>query len=257
MRHVVSIAIESLLILLTLNLSLLNASAILEVSASAGHVLVWSANFETGDNSQFNGDLESTCANGVVGVSSTIVHSGRYAGYYYGQGNSSSASCREFKNLNLYVPPYSNYQPLNDFYFEMWVYVIPNPDGKLAGWISFATFDTPHIGFPFTIDGETNNQICLYVSLEGGKLTCQNLNTQTLIQFPFHQWFNVAVLANIIPNTTTSNVTVYYDGLAIIQNEGNLLNGPFAYGHFGLYMSTLNPSVTILNDDMELWKISS
>ncbi len=118
---------------------------------------VWSANFETEDNSQFNGRVVNTCVNGIVGVSTTIVHSGTYSGYYYGQSSSSLLACKETPTLGL-SGSYSVYQPIVNFHFMVWVYV---QTAALHGWISLATFNTNTQGGPFTIDVNRDGYIDL------------------------------------------------------------------------------------------------
>jgi len=213
--------------------------------------LVWSANFEHGDNSQFNGAIANTCHNGIIGVSSIIVHKGTYSGYYYGKGNSKSASdsCREYPSLNLDSKPYLGYQPISNFYFKMWIYI---PKVSLKSWISFATFGTGDLT-PFTIDCNPSRQIQLFVSVSNTLVT-QNL-VPTPRSIPFDNWFSISLYAYGL-GTSNGQITIYQNGTPIIQFHGTLLNGPLTVAHFGLYMSNDQPSFAIYNDDLSLWKLS-
>ncbi len=213
--------------------------------------MVLDVNFETGNNSQLNGQLQNTCTSGAVAVSSTNVHSGGYAGYYSGQGNatSTSKSCREYNMLNLNMKPYAAVGPMTNFYFKMWVYI---PKVTIPSWISFATFGSGD-GLPFTVDGNNHNQIQLFVSIVGNKVFTQNLVSPAVV-FPFDRWFSISLVARNVGGQT-SQITIYQDDVPIINYQGLLLANPMAYAHFGLYMSNKQPSLTLYNDDVQFYNI--
>ncbi len=212
---------------------------------------VWSANFETGNNSQFNGLFNNTCLGGIIGVSTTIVHSGHYSGFYSGQSNATSGkpSCAEYPIVDLNVKPYSKFQPITSFHFKMWVYI---PRITQKSWFSFATFGTGDFK-PFTIDCNVHGQIQLFVS-DVGRIIHQNSGSSAR-RVPFNRWFSISLYAYNL-GTRNANVTIYQDGTQIIQYQGSLLNGPLTFAHFGLYMSNDQPSLVIYNDDLVLWKIT-
>ncbi len=203
--------------------------------------LVWSANFETGSNSQFNGAFISTCLNGIIGVSKSREHAGNYSGYYYGEGNVSSTvkSCREYREVNFNVKPYLSYLPITNFRFLMWVYV---PNVTLNGWFSLATFGDGDDA-PFTIDVTNRGQIQLFVSIAGNNIITQNL-VPSALSVPFDRWFSLSILALNL-GTSYAEITIYQNGTPIIYYQGNLLSGGLSHAHFGLYMSNKQPSVTL------------
>jgi len=213
----------------------------------AGETIVWSANFETGNNSQFNGPQASTCNSGIVGVSTTIIHSGHYAGYYYGKG-AGSGVCREYPSEFI-----SNSQPLTDFYWNMWVYV---PSVKLTDWVSFATFapgnrSTSLLSLvPFTIDSSTGRELHLYVDVLplGQRIILQNL-VRKAVQWPLNAWFQISVTAHGL-GTPNADIIVNQNGIPIIHYHGKLLNGPLTIVHFGLYMGGGQSAFSVLNDDI-------
>jgi hypothetical protein len=215
---------------------------------------VWSNDFTAG-NSKFNAGATNTCQGGVIGVSSTIMLGGLPSGYYYGNSNpKAGTSCREYPSLNLNIKPYGSFQPLLNFHFEIWVYIHINAPA-LKGWLSFATFiDGP--GNTFTIDGETNNRLGLWIGLANGIVVMQNVGTSSIKYFPFNQWFEISVDANIIPNTSASSIVVSQNGTPLIRYTGRLLNDGFRYAHFGLYMSNAQPSAAVYNAQILIQKTS-
>jgi hypothetical protein len=236
---------------------------------------VWSANFETGNNAQFNGQVYNTCIDGNVSVSTTIVHTGSYSGYYYGIGNGTSGtgtghgSCREYPQLNLAVSPYSAYQPITDFVFDGWFYVPTPANGTIAGcsvlyssycsWISFATLASG-TDWPFTIDGLNVNgsrRIALWIGNDNMTGFIQNINTSSPQYWNFDSWMELTAVAHIAIGTSNSDVTIYENGIPIIYYAGDVLSGPLEYAHFGLYMSQSNTQpIIILNDDLSIEEIT-
>jgi hypothetical protein len=206
--------------------------------------IVWSANFETGDNSQFNAGQSSTCLNGVIGVSSSIVHSGNYAGYYSGQMPVGQVSCREH--------PLEALPNLTDFHWEMWVYV---PTQNQTDWLSFATFNTVPKGPPFTLDASTIKSTP--EGLIDIDITRTNPSTYVWsnVTFPYNAWFKLSLDAHAV-DTTQGNLTVYLNDAPIIHYQGQLLSGPFNHCHFGAYFGGNQSSWTVYNDDIVVEALS-
>ncbi len=210
---------------------------------------IWSANFETGDNSQFNLARADSCTNGTIGVTSSIVHTGKYAGYYSGKSNYPFGSCREYPSLSLFLIPYKLLQPITSFRLSIWVYL---PYVALNGWVSFITLGSNDTQ-PITLDADRHQQLTLFVSSSNGnQIITQNVGPR--VKFPFNEWFNINV--EVLRTGAQDEVIVYQDAKPIISFTGTALRGPLAYAHFGLYMSKEQASFAILNDDITLEKIS-
>lgn len=223
--------------------------------SSETRINVWSANFETGDNSQFNGGAVKTCVDGTISVSN-LSHAGIYSGAYSGRNPLVAVddSCREYKNENLAVAPYQSFQPIHDFYFEMYVYV---PTTTLTDWISFATLGSGDMK-PLTINAYPNGEIFLTVSGHPGRAgsidITQNLG-QPVVKIPFGQWFSLSMTAHNV-DSNTADLSVSENGVPIIHYVSTGLSAPLAYTHFGLFIGQAQKqSVRVLNDDILIQKI--
>ena len=232
-------------------------------SITSGQVF-WSADFETGDNSQFNAPncmpgecgvfaATNTCQNGVIGVSSLnpltnggIVHSGNYAGYYSGgpPQDSTARNCREY-------PVVTFNQFLTDFYWDMWVYV---PTFTQTGWVSFATFGNwanPNTQSfePFTLDALANGDFQLDNIYNG-----QYFPTSTPV--PLNQWFELSLIAHGV-GSSTATLQFYLNGQPLVSESGNVQPGPYNSGHFGLYKEASQGNYAVYNDDTVIEALSS
>jgi hypothetical protein len=218
------------------------------VQAEGQNTVVWSADFETGDNSQFNGRLYDTCSKGVVGVSTTTVHNGRYAGYFAG-ASSSPPNCREYVTVNFITSEGMDLY-LSDFYWESWFYVPTMTLAHCASgcWVSFATFSTKvDFNYPFVIDSESNRQVYVWV-VQGGYAITQNL-VSAPIKWPFDTWFKLSILARGV-GTSQAEFTMYQDDVPIVHSTSNLMPGGLSSIHEGLYMGSSQPSWAVYNDDI-------
>ncbi|MBI4929200.1 MAG: T9SS type A sorting domain-containing protein [Bacteroidetes bacterium] len=222
-----------------------------------GAVLIWSADFETGDQSQFH-NLENTdlCDNGVIGVSSTIVHSGNYAGKYSGDMPSGAIKCREYWNVNFKTGHPANtgtWLSMTDFYWEAWFYIptVSWPTGPTA-WFSPVTIGTitNNWATPLTLGSGSNRLINLF---SHQTQTQFNQNNPT-VPFPFDQWFKLSMIAHNF-GPSNADVTLYQDNVAIIHATGNLSAGGNDSDHFGLYIGSGIPNFTVYNDDISVYSI--
>ena len=210
------------------------------IAQTSSQVTVWAADFETGDNSQFNGVVRDTCQNGVIGVTPTIVHSGQYAGYYYGGPSQvAGSSCREYVTAVASVP-------LTSYYWSGWFYV---PTYTPVGWVSFATLGTDTTGHAITLDGSVHQTISVYLANLGG-----TYNTGQA--FPLNQWFQLSVLAHSV-DSPNGDVTVYLNGAPIFYQAGTIQGGAMQYMHFGVYKGDTQPTWTVIEDDLILETTSS
>lgn len=196
--------------------------------------LVWSANFESGTEKDFN-DTDVNACGGMNAVSTLRVHSGTYAGYYNYTGGSTNDNCRAYPTEVLSSNP-------SQFLLELWVYV---PKVQLRDWVSFATLHLSDDTF-ITIDSNARQQIHLYMT--GGEITEQ----AKPITWSFDTWFKIGIRGDLHPGTTDSKITVYQDDVPIINFTGFAGNGLLWRMHFGLYISSKQGTFAVYNDDITL-----
>jgi rhamnogalacturonyl hydrolase YesR len=212
--------------------------------------IIMDENFETGNHTYGTTYNYELCQNGVDGYSSlnpptngAIVHSGNYAGYYYGGPpvDPSGRSCREYPQFGPSFPP------LTDFYWEMWVYV-PNSYPN-TGWVSFATFDGGD-WVPFGLDATANGYF-------DSDIVGSGLVTMSSTQFPLNQWFKLSLIAHGVGSNDASLV-YYFNDVEMIQVTGvKVADGPLVQGHFGLYKQSTVGDYALYNDDILIETLSS
>jgi len=228
----------SLFLLLTLAIVTFSAA---NMSVSfATRTTVWSADFETGTNSQFNGYLQNTCTSGIINATEHMAHNGKYAGYYY--GGPVAPSCKETPT-ELF--DHTTVPQMTSFHWEMWVMVVAP---SLQDWISLATFSSG-VGSTFTLDGhisKSGQYLALWLNNQAFQGTAQT----SPVVFPLNKWFKLSLDA-YNTNTPSSQITIYQDNSQIIQYDGELFNATqyMNFIHFGLYMGQRQPAMAVLNDN--------
>jgi hypothetical protein len=245
------------------------SSIVTTTTANSSRTLVWSAGYESGDQSEWNWYPEQNPqGNAVLSVSSQIVHSGEYSGYYYYAGNPNG-------QVSIRAYPCEMIDPTNrpvKFYIQLWVYVPSVVNGakvSIASWISFASlwFNLPPVNpyngpdvNPITIDSFSNRQLALWL---GPLKTSSGPNDQyyryqtSPITWPFDKWFSIGIYGELHPGAASSKIIVYQDGNPIIQWTGDL--GSYSTGlgqmHFGLYADPTQGTIAIYNDYVEAYSI--
>ena len=209
---------------------------------------IWSADFESGDQSQFSGGPQETGGAKVV-TSSSVQYEGTYSGYYYYAGPPGG------EKRNAYPAHYLSGERPSKFLVELWVYVPSNVDGQhvtLTDWVSFATLwvneGSWRTGECLTVDSNSKRQLNLWMGMFPAEPRV--LYQRNPVQWPFDRWFKIGIQGDLRPGTANSRITVLQDNVAIIDYVGNL--GEIYDGldemHFGLYMSADQGAFAVYND---------
>ena len=226
--------------------------------AAQASTVIWSANFGTGDHSQFNECWVET-PGATVNIATNIVHSGRYSeyDYYNGQGGTGSAHrayCGEGFSLS---GQYSNIE--ND----IWIYVPSTVNGTAQdyqGWFTFVNlfFQNPtgSINGPLLVMGGNYATGCnqRQLSLGGGPFTTNNVMvTSNVVDWPVNEWFE---LRTIVTQTSSISVITLYEVSArgaqqLVTNMTSASTGLYLYqAHWGLYDGPPSGVSAIYNDDI-------
>lgn len=220
--------------------------------------LLWSADFESGNqNSYFNAPNRQNIVpgNNPGEVTTNIVHSGKYAGYYYITSNPSGGWVRDYWAMD-----WTGNQPVtHDFIVEAWIYL---PKQNITSCVSFIT-----IGFngyhSITIDLDRNSLPNRYLKIYASTILFANQDGYQSIapkvQLPFDKWVKLDVEVHYRPSAQLSNIILYQDDVKIVDfktyalgaQPSNLLNL-----HFGLYCGAEQQTLTVYNDDLALYDIS-
>lgn len=237
--------------------------------------VLWSCDFESGSMQSTGTDCfnvpnpstQDVCPNsnnpGVV--ESSIVHSGKYAGYYASDGTVLSAVCRSYWNVQFGAlgTPVLPAVTTDDFYIEAWVYV---PSVNLTSWVSFMTVSFGSSGTP-TINVDSDVAISsgrsLYVADHGftnaaGSVYFRQSNP---IPWPFDAWFKIGLELHLRSSDEPSTYTLYQNNVPVLSVTTNF-DPSYAFlpnldhMHFGLYMDAANSHFSVYNDDLLLMDLS-
>jgi len=270
-----------LLLSLTSIAQLVTLGGHIAASAQGGGTVVWSANYETGDQSQFisagswgtvTGKLVNECG-GTLGVSSIspptnggIVHSGNYAGYYSGNIPKFLAGGGVLPLGNrCHVTPdtWSIGGPgktHSDFYEEVWFYV---PTQLLVAetrtysnnpYVSFFGFgdrseQTFGINSATASSGTLASHDLVAYSVNLRRTFTQNVGS-TPVQWPFDAWFKLGILVHNL-GTAQASFIVYFDDSPIMDYSNVAVTaGPMYSTHAGAYWSIDQGTWAIYNDDL-------
>jgi hypothetical protein len=216
--------------------------------------LVWSAGFETGNAKQFNDtSILAQPSSVTLSVSKQVAETGQYSAYYTYVGSTHTGiSLRGYQTEVLS-------QRLPIFYVEFWVYVPSNVNGKQVhitpDWISFASLwvnqdgsDTG--GTPICVNSDSGQQIHVNVHPINKILFSTNP-----IKWPFDRWFSIGIYGELHPGTANSKLIIYQNGQQIISFVGDLGLSSDGLGqmHFGLYASDTQGTLSIYNDNIQVY----
>lgn len=245
-------------------ISLLIPTMMPALPSARGTSTIWSANFETGSHSQFN-QCWVQSVGATVGVSTSIVHSGKYAeiANYNGQDNSGAphrAYCGQGFSLSN---QYSNVE--ND----IWIYVPAIVNGKAQNYQSWFTFvnlffkdPTGLVNGPLLVMGcGASNCNQRQLILRSGPFTSNNfVVSQNTVNWPLNQWFE---LRTIIRQTSIMSVITLYEVSAVgvqqlVVNMTSATTGLYLYqAHWGLYDGPPSGVSAIYNDDITLMELGA
>ena len=199
-------------------------------------------------------------------VESSIVHSGKYAGYYYSNGTEPGALCRSYWNVQ-FGPEGKPVLPAvrtNDFYVDEWVYV---PSVNLTSWVSFMTISFDPSGIPtINVDSDValSSGRSIYIADHGftnagGSVYFRQPNPVT---WPFDTWFKIGLELHLRPSGEPSRYTLYQNDIPVVSVTTNFDSSYAAlqnldHMHFGLYMDGANNYFSIYNDDLVLEDLSA
>jgi hypothetical protein len=227
--------------------------------------VIWSASFEAGDQSEFNGGVEQVGGANAT-VSSSIRYNGDYSGYYYYVG-----PWRGADHHDSYPLEYISGVKVPNFLVQLWVYVPSRVSGQsvtITDWVSFATIwvneGAWRYALPITVDGAraggwAGPELLLIPHMLGENQS--GIIQTNPLQWPFDKWFKIGIEVDLRPGTANSNITVYQDDLAVISWTGDLgnkgLSGPVTFDglsgmHFGLYTGWGQGTFAVYNDAITL-----
>jgi hypothetical protein len=257
LRQAVSIVI---ILAIALAMPVAQAHATLQVKRRMQGTLLWSCDFESGSHNPapytsycFSTPNDQAIApgNNPGEVVTSLVHSGKYAGYYYITSNPTAGWVRDYWNM------YWNTQPTtHDLLAVAWVYV---PTQTMTGPVSFIT-----IGFdgytPITVDIDRQTLPHMYLKLWNSIFTdadAYQLNPK--VEFPFDKWVKLALEIHYRPAAEASNLILYQDDVKIIDFQTHALAAQpknLLAIHFGLYVGNGQGAFKVYNDDLSLYDIS-
>jgi len=209
---------------------------------------LWSAGFESGTQSEFN--LGEYATNGaVLATSNSVAYQGAYSGYYYYQGSPGGQDSRR-----AYPTEVLSRRP-SKFLVEVWIHVPSSVDGQpvsLTDWVSFVSIWLNDRGWeaginPITIDSTTAGELTLWLGMLPSN---RNVYQAKPVKWAFDRWFKIGIQGDLKPGTADSRVTVFQDGVAIINYVGNLGDQAtgLGYMHYGLYMGPNQGAYAVHND---------
>ena len=224
--------------------------------------LVWSANFDTGDFTQWNYCCDSV-GGGMTNISSHLAHTGVYSEYAWNPGDTGS--------LKRAYPAETFSPGISDFLVNMWIYVPRDYNGvpvSITDWVSFLSlWINPgywQYAAPITIDGGQQLQMDLEMFT-----TPVYVYQTNPINWPYNQWFELSVSGVLDPGGT-SYITVYQNNATIMSWEGvlpdtgtgTLGTGPVTYSgltqiHAGLYIGPAQSYFSIYNADFTVYNTAS
>ena len=184
--------------------------------ASAGQSnTIWSANFETGDHSQFNQCSVQPGGANPPAVATNIVHTGTYSEYDYYDGDGGTglphrSYCGEAFNVANQYTSIEN---------DVWIYVPSSVNGTVQDYETWFTFVNL---FFARSDGSSKGALVVMGCTSGGGYPCDHrqlsLNTGPFssghviiasnnVTWPFDQWFALRTL--ITQSNGITMITLY------------------------------------------------
>ena len=214
---------------------------------------LWSADFESQTQGEFNGYQKLEVGGAIVATSSSTAYQGTYSGYYY-EGASGGPDDRRAYPTQILSP-----RPPK-FLAEVWIYVPSSVNGQpvsLTDWISFISIWLNDGGSnaginPITVDSLSGarRELSLWVGMLSLPYSDRIVYQAQPVKWPLDRWFKIGIQGDLQPGTADSRITVFQDGVAIINYVGNLGDQATGLGqmHFGLYTGPNQGAFAVYND---------
>jgi hypothetical protein len=189
-------------------------------------------------------------------VVTNLVHSGKYAGYYYITSNPTAGWVRDYWSVDW--GSWGSRPTTKDFIVNAWVYV---PTVNMTGPVSFIT-----VGFdgynPITVDIDRQTLPHRYLKLWNSIFTTTDgyQTVSPMVEFPFDKWVDLQLEVHLRPSTELSNVILYQDGVKIIDFKSYSLSAQaptLLNMHFGLYAGNGQGAFAVYNDDLQMFDLSA
>ena len=229
--------------------------------------LIWSANFETGDHSQFNQCWVQSGGAALPAIATNIVHNGKYSEYdfYDGKGDSSSPH-RSYCGQGLNIT--SQYTNIEN---DIWIYVPSTVNGTQQNYQEWFTFVNLFFGqstlpnqYPVFVLGcsSATGYYCDHrqLSLGSGPFAINNtILARNNVTWPLDEWFELRTL--VIQTKSISVITLYQVANStqqLVENMTSATVGMYLFqAHWGLYDGPTSGISAIYNDDITIFDITT